>query len=52
MVDFFQSVYNFGLGGIAGGIGAFVVYPIDLVKTRSVGYRLLRYTGRILLLTQ
>jgi solute carrier family 25 aspartate/glutamate transporter 12/13 len=34
MDDFFHSVYNFGLGGIAGGIGAFAVYPIDLVKTR------------------
>ena len=36
MDDFFHSVYNFGLGGIAGGIGAFAVYPIDLVKTRYV----------------
>lgn len=25
-----RSAYNFGLGGIAGGIGASVVYPIDL----------------------
>ena len=39
--DFCASKYcNFlcspmRLGGIAGGIGAFAVYPIDLVKTRS-----------------
>jgi solute carrier family 25 (mitochondrial aspartate/glutamate transporter), member 12/13 len=25
-----ESVYNFMLGGIAGGIGATIVYPIDL----------------------
>ncbi|KAG8982339.1 mitochondrial aspartate-glutamate transporter agc1 [Tulasnella sp. 427] len=30
--SFFQSAYNFGLGGIAGGFGAGMVYPIDLVK--------------------
>jgi solute carrier family 25 aspartate/glutamate transporter 12/13 len=34
MNDVLHSVYNFVLGGIAGGIGAFAVYPIDLVKTR------------------
>lgn len=27
-----HSVYNFVLGGIAGSIGATIVYPIDLVK--------------------
>ena len=42
MDDFFNSVYNFGLGGIAGGIGAFAVYPIDLVKTRYVDTESLR----------
>jgi solute carrier family 25 aspartate/glutamate transporter 12/13 len=25
-----QSSYNFGLGGIAGAVGATIVYPIDL----------------------
>lgn len=27
---FAQSVYNFGLGGVAGAMGATIVYPIDL----------------------
>jgi len=30
----FGFVTNFLMGGIAGGIGATAVYPIDLVKTR------------------
>ncbi|WWC86396.1 uncharacterized protein L201_001272 [Kwoniella dendrophila CBS 6074] len=34
-----QSAYGFVLGGIAGGIGAYVVYPIDLVKTRLQNQR-------------
>ncbi|WWC66402.1 uncharacterized protein I206_100304 [Kwoniella pini CBS 10737] len=34
-----QSAYGFFLGGIAGGIGAYVVYPIDLVKTRLQNQR-------------
>jgi solute carrier family 25 aspartate/glutamate transporter 12/13 len=25
-----ESIYNFSLGGIAGGVGATIVYPIDL----------------------
>ena len=29
-----DAAANFGLGGIAGGMGASAVYPIDLVKTR------------------
>ena len=29
-----EGVVHFGLGAIAGGIGATAVYPIDLVKTR------------------
>ncbi|KAJ1675441.1 mitochondrial aspartate-glutamate transporter agc1 [Spiromyces aspiralis] len=33
------SAYNFGLGAIAGGVGATVVYPIDLVKTRMQNQR-------------
>ncbi|KAK4683810.1 hypothetical protein P7C73_g6410, partial [Tremellales sp. Uapishka_1] len=34
-----RSTYNFIQGGIAGGIGAFAVYPIDLVKTRLQNQR-------------
>ncbi|GJE89667.1 mitochondrial carrier [Phanerochaete sordida] len=34
-----HSVYNFGLGGIAGAFGATMVYPIDLVKTRMQNQR-------------
>lgn len=34
-----QSTWNFVQGGIAGGIGAFAVYPIDLVKTRLQNQR-------------
>ena len=34
-----KSAYNFGLGGIAGSIGATLVYPIDLVKTRMQNQR-------------
>lgn len=30
MDSFFQSAYSFVLGGLAGGLGAGVVYPIDL----------------------
>lgn len=35
----FKSVYSFVLGSIAGAVGAFVVYPIDLVKTRMQNQR-------------
>jgi len=37
--DILRSAYNFFLGGIAGGIGATAVYPIDLVKTRMQNQR-------------
>lgn len=37
--DLLQSTYNFVQGGIAGGVGAFAVYPIDLVKTRLQNQR-------------
>ncbi|MBW0505855.1 hypothetical protein O181_045570 [Austropuccinia psidii MF-1] len=36
---FAKSIYNFGLGGIAGALGATAVYPIDLVKTRMQNQR-------------
>ncbi|WFD36607.1 Structural maintenance of chromosomes protein 2 [Malassezia cuniculi] len=34
-----ESVYNFLLGGVAGSVGATLVYPIDLVKTRMQNQR-------------
>ncbi|KAI1438716.1 mitochondrial carrier domain-containing protein [Xylaria sp. CBS 124048] len=33
------SAYNFVLGSLAGAFGAFMVYPIDLVKTRMQNQR-------------
>jgi solute carrier family 25 (mitochondrial aspartate/glutamate transporter), member 12/13 len=35
----FESSYNFALGSVAGAFGAFMVYPIDLVKTRMQNQR-------------
>eukprot|EP00834_Sanchytrium_tribonematis_P002370 NODE_72_length_24857_cov_0.454399.p6 type:complete len:343 gc:universal NODE_72_length_24857_cov_0.454399:16972-18000(+) len=37
--SFIQSIYNFALGSIGGAIGAFSIYPIDLVKTRMQNQR-------------
>ena len=34
-----ESAHHFGLGSIAGAFGAFVVYPIDLAKTRMQNQR-------------
>ncbi|KAK9420266.1 putative EF-hand domain-containing protein [Seiridium unicorne] len=34
-----ESSYNFLLGSLAGAFGAFMVYPIDLVKTRMQNQR-------------
>ena len=34
-----QSAYSFLLGSVAGAFGAFMVYPIDLVKTRMQNQR-------------
>ncbi|KAF3770740.1 mitochondrial carrier [Cryphonectria parasitica EP155] len=34
-----ESGYNFVLGSVAGAFGAFMVYPIDLVKTRMQNQR-------------
>ncbi|GHJ87567.1 hypothetical protein NliqN6_3969 [Naganishia liquefaciens] len=39
LIDFLHSTYNFALGGLAGGLGAIAVYPIDLVKTRLQNQR-------------
>ena len=37
--DLLVSLHHFGLGSVAGAIGAFTVYPIDLVKTRMQNQR-------------
>lgn len=42
-----QAGYNFGLGAIAGGIGAAAVYPIDLVKTRLQNQRAVLASERL-----
>lgn len=34
-----ESAHHFALGSVAGAFGAFVVYPIDLVKTRMQNQR-------------
>jgi len=34
-----ESAHHFGLGSLAGAFGAFMVYPIDLVKTRLQNQR-------------
>lgn len=42
-----ESAHHFGLGAIAGAIGAFAVYPIDLVKTRMQNQRVNRVGERM-----
>lgn len=39
LYDIAHSIYHFVLGGIAGSVGATLVYPIDLVKTRMQNQR-------------
>lgn len=39
LVQVLRSAYNFGIGSVAGAIGATAVYPIDLVKTRMQNQR-------------
>ncbi|KAG0379545.1 mitochondrial aspartate-glutamate transporter agc1 [Mortierella sp. AD032] len=39
MHDFLKGSYGFMLGSISGAVGATVVYPIDLVKTRMQNQR-------------
>ena len=36
---FIEFMEHFAMGGVAGGIGSFAVYPIDLVKTRLQNQR-------------
>ncbi len=47
MRNVLESAHHFGLGSIAGAIGAFVVYPIDLVKTRMQNQRSQRVGERL-----
>ena len=47
MHDILVSAHHFGLGSIAGAFGAFMVYPIDLVKTRMQNQRSAR-VGQLL----
>jgi solute carrier family 25 aspartate/glutamate transporter 12/13 len=42
-----ESAHHFALGSIAGAFGAFVVYPIDLVKTRMQNQRSSRVGERL-----
>lgn len=42
-----ESVHHFALGSIAGAFGAFMVYPIDLVKTRMQNQRTSRPGERL-----
>ncbi|KAI9806015.1 MAG: mitochondrial aspartate-glutamate transporter agc1 [Piccolia ochrophora] len=42
-----ESAYHFGLGSVAGAFGAFMVYPIDLVKTRMQNQRSQRVGERL-----
>ncbi|ROT40869.1 mitochondrial carrier [Sodiomyces alkalinus F11] len=42
-----ESTYNFFLGSMAGAFGAFMVYPIDLVKTRLQNQRSARPGERL-----
>ncbi|CAG9795389.1 unnamed protein product [Diatraea saccharalis] len=39
-IQILESAYRFFIGGIAGGLGAAAVYPIDLVKTRMQNQRI------------
>jgi len=42
-----ESAFRFGLGVIAGGVGATAVYPIDLVKTRMQNQRTTGLIGEL-----
>ncbi|KAI9670968.1 MAG: mitochondrial aspartate-glutamate transporter agc1 [Alyxoria varia] len=44
---FLEPIHHFALGSIAGAFGAFMVYPIDLVKTRMQNQRSQRVGERL-----
>jgi len=48
LIQVFESVYRFGLGSVAGAIGATTVYPIDLVKTRLQNQRIGSQVGDVM----
>ncbi|KAF2141970.1 uncharacterized protein K452DRAFT_318314 [Aplosporella prunicola CBS 121167] len=45
--DVLESAHHFALGSIAGAFGAFMVYPIDMVKTRMQNQRSQRVGERL-----
>ncbi|XP_040564694.1 electrogenic aspartate/glutamate antiporter Aralar, mitochondrial isoform X2 [Lepeophtheirus salmonis] len=47
-IQILECMYRFGLGSIAGAIGATTVYPIDLVKTRMQNQRTGSYIGELM----
>ncbi|XP_049306383.1 calcium-binding mitochondrial carrier protein Aralar1 isoform X3 [Bactrocera dorsalis] len=46
-IQILESTYRFTLGSLAGAVGATVVYPIDLVKTRMQNQRTGSFIGEI-----
>jgi len=48
MLSIAESMYRFGLGAIAGAVGATAVYPIDLVKTRMQNQRTGSVVGELM----
>ncbi|XP_068152109.1 calcium-binding mitochondrial carrier protein Aralar1 isoform X1 [Drosophila tropicalis] len=46
-IQVLESTYRFTLGSFAGAVGATVVYPIDLVKTRMQNQRAGSYIGEV-----